>query len=75
MRGGDSWIFTVEMGETPRAYTVVGYSQSAVEGSPHFADQTALYARNEMKRAAFTEDEIEAQLIKRYRPGEESASR
>ena len=68
---GDSWVFAVEFSQPPKAYTVVGYSQSDAEGSPHFSDQAALFAANKMKRAAFTEDEIKAQLLKTYRPGEE----
>ena len=69
--GGDSWIFAVEFGQTPKAYTVVGISQSEVEDSPHYADQAELYASNKMKRAAFTKKQIRAQLIRSYRPGEE----
>ena len=70
VRGGDSWVFTVEFAETPRAYTIVGYSESEIEGSPHFDDQARLYSENKMKRAAFTDEEIEAQLLRKYRPGE-----
>jgi acyl-homoserine-lactone acylase len=69
--GGDSWVFAVEFAETPRGYTIIGYSESEVEGSPHFNDQAELYSANTMKRAAFTEKEIQAQLQKRYHPGEE----
>ena len=61
----------VEFGETPRAYTIVGYSQSEVESTPHFSDQAALYSANQMKPAAFTEEEISASLVKSYHPGEE----
>jgi acyl-homoserine-lactone acylase len=69
--GGDSWVFAVEFSHPPKAYTVVAYSQSDVEGSPDFNDQAALFSANKMKRAAFTESEIQAQLLKTYRPGEE----
>jgi acyl-homoserine-lactone acylase len=69
--GGDSWVFAVEFSQPPRAYTIVAYSQSEIEGSPHYSDQAALFSANQMKRAAFTEAEIEAQLLKTYRPGEE----
>lgn len=72
VRGGDSWVFTVEFGETPRAYSVVGYSQSASEASPHFSDQASVFAANEMKAVAFTEEEIEAQLLESYHPGQEA---
>ena len=68
---GDSWVFAVEFSQPPKAYTVVAYSQSDVEGSPHFHDQAALFSTNKMKRAAFTDAEIQAQLLKSYRPGEE----
>lgn len=69
--GGDSWVFSVEFSQPPRAYTIVAYSESEIEGSPHYSDQAALFSANHMKRAAFTEAEIEAQLEKAYRPGEE----
>jgi acyl-homoserine-lactone acylase len=69
--GGDSWVFAVEFAESPRAYTIVGYSQSEVEGTPHFDDQAKLYSENRMKKAAFTEAEIDQQLLSTYHPGEE----
>ncbi len=68
---GDSFVFAVEFSQPPKAYTVVAYSQSDVEGSPHFADQAPLFSAGKMKRAAFTDEEIQAQLLKQYHPGEE----
>ena len=68
---GDSWVFAVEFSQPPRAYTLVAYSQSNVPGSSHFSDQAPLFSANRLKRAAFTDDEIRAQLLKTYRPGEE----
>lgn len=68
---GDSFVFAVEFSQPPKAYTVLAYSQSDVEGSPHYSDQAALFAAGKMKRVAFTDAEIQAQLIKSYRPGEE----
>ncbi len=70
VNSGDSWIFTVEFGKSPRAYSVVGYSQTSNEDSPHFNDQTVLYANNQMKQVAFTETEIANQLLRSYRPGD-----
>ena len=61
----------VEFGEVPRAYTVLSYGQSAREDSPHFDDQAALFARGEMKRIAWTDEEIARVALRRYRPGEE----
>lgn len=71
VNSGDSWVFAVEFGKQPRAYTMVGYSQSEIEGTPHFNDQAALYSENKLKPAAFTEEEIGEQLLNRYHPGEE----
>lgn len=70
VNSGDSYIFVVEFGDTPRAYSVLGYSQSGREDSPHYTDQSALFAANKMKPVAFTEDEIKKQLLREYRPGE-----
>jgi acyl-homoserine-lactone acylase len=67
--GGDGWVIAVEFTDTPRAYSVLAYGESAKEDSPHHADQAEMFARGEMKRVAFTERDIEAQTIRRYRPG------
>jgi len=68
MNSGDSYIFAVEFGDQPRAYSVLGYSQSGREDSPHYDDQSVLYAANQMKPVAFTEKEIEDQLLREYAP-------
>jgi len=68
---GDSWVLLVEFGEVPRAYTVLAYGQTARSGGPHHADQAAMFARGELKRVAWTEEEIRDATIRRYRPGEE----
>ena len=70
-RGGDSWVFAVEFSEPPRGYTVVAYSQSDVEDSPHFADQAPLFSAGKMKPAAFTDAQIQEQLLSEYHPGKE----
>ena len=67
--GGDGWVIAIEFADTPRAYSVLAYGESAREDSPHHADQAEMFARGEMKRVAFTERDIEAQTIRRYRPG------
>jgi acyl-homoserine-lactone acylase len=68
---GDAWILAVEFGAVPRAYSVLAYGESAREDSPHFDDQAALFARGELKRVAWTEDDVARETIRRYRPGEE----
>ena len=68
---GDAWVLLVEFGDVPKAYTVLAYGQTARRDSPHFADQAAMFARGEMKRVAWTEEEISRATIRQYRPGEE----
>jgi acyl-homoserine-lactone acylase len=67
--GGDGWVLAIEFTDVPRAYSVLAYGESAREESPHHSDQAEMFARGEMKRIAFTEADIEAQTIRRYRPG------
>jgi acyl-homoserine-lactone acylase len=67
--GGDGWVIAVEFTDPPRAYSILGYGQSAREESPHYADQAALFARGEMKSVAFTRESVERGAIRRYRPG------
>ena len=69
VRGGDGWVLAVEFGEVPRAYTVLAYGQSVREDSPYFNDQLEMFANNQMKKVAFTEDDIQEQLLYEYRPG------
>jgi len=68
MNGGDGFVFAVEFGETPRAYSVLAYGQSGRPESPHYADQVNLFCGNRMKTVAFTETEIAQQLLRDYRP-------
>ena len=69
---GDAWVFAVEFGEIPRAYSVLAYGQSPREDSPHYDDQAALFARGELKRVAWTPADIAEAMIRRYRPGDEA---
>jgi acyl-homoserine-lactone acylase len=69
--GGDGWVLAVEFTDVPRAYSVLAYGESAREESPHHSDQAEMFARGEMKRVALSERDIEAQTIRRYRPGAE----
>jgi acyl-homoserine-lactone acylase len=67
--GGDGWVLAVEFTDIPRGYSVLAYGQSALEDSPHYGDQAAMFAKGEFKRIAFTDSDINAQTIRRYRPG------
>lgn len=67
--GGDGWVIAVEFGAVPRAYSILSYGESNNPASPYFADQAAMFARGEMKPVAFTEADIAAATVRRYRPG------
>lgn len=68
--GSDGWILAVEFGDEPRAYSVLAYGESPKPDSPSFSDQAAMFARGQLKPVAWNERDIEAQAIRRYRPGE-----
>ncbi|MFK7928603.1 MAG: penicillin acylase family protein, partial [Myxococcota bacterium] len=58
---GNSFMMALQFGDDgPKARGVMVYSQSEDVDSPYFADQTALYAENEMRDILFTEAEIAA---------------
>lgn len=67
--GSDGWILAVEFGDEPRAYSVLAYGESPKPTSPYFSDQAAMFARGELKPVAWNQRDIEAQTVKRYRPG------
>lgn len=68
--GGDGWVLAVEFGDTPRAYSILAYGQSRLTSSPWHADQAEMFAKGEMKKVAFTVENVNAQTVVRYRPGE-----
>ena len=71
--GGDGWVLAVEFGDVPRAYSVLAYGQSRLPESPWHADQAEMFARGELKKVAFTEADVNAQTVSRYRPGQNRA--
>ncbi len=68
---GDAWVFAVEFGEVPRAYSILAYGESSREDSPHHVDQLQMFTEGRMKTVAFTPEDIEVRLRRRYRPGRE----
>lgn len=69
VRGGDGWVLAVEFAETPSAYSVLAYGQSNKEYSPHHSDQLLNFTNNVMTPVAFTDEDINNNLIRKYRPG------
>ncbi|MDB4874895.1 MAG: hypothetical protein JWM41_1341 [Gemmatimonadetes bacterium] len=68
--GSDGWILAVEFGDEPRGYSVLAYGESPKPTSPYFSDQAEMFSRGQLKPIAWNDRDIDAQTIKRYRPGE-----
>jgi acyl-homoserine-lactone acylase len=66
--GGDSYVFAVEFSSPPKAYSIMAFSQSSDPKSPHYADQSALFVRDEWKRAWFAEEDVAKNVQRSYRP-------
>lgn len=69
--GGDGWVLAVEFDEVPRAYSVLAYGESDQSDSPYSNDQLEMFTNKKMKPVAYTEADIQKQLIKKYHPGAE----
>ena len=69
---GHSYVAAVEFGEHTMARSVIPLGESRDPKSPHFEDQSAMYAGGKMKTARFTEDEVKAGAKRTYRPGEQA---
>jgi len=68
--GGDGWVLAVEFADTPRAYSVLAYGESARPESPWHSSQAEMFAKGELKKVAFTAKDVDAGAVIRYRPGE-----
>jgi acyl-homoserine-lactone acylase len=67
-KGGDSYVFAVEFTSPPTAHSICAYSQSDDPKSPHFTDQSELFAKEQWKRVCFTEEDIARNTERSYHP-------
>jgi acyl-homoserine-lactone acylase len=67
---GNSFVAAVEFGPRLRAKSILAGGQSANPASPHFSDQAEMYSKGQFKDVLFYKDEIEAQLERKYHPGQ-----
>lgn len=68
---GNSFIAAVEFGKRVTARTVVTGGESSDPASPHFSDQAAMYLTGQFKDVYFYREDVEKNVEKKYRPGEE----
>lgn len=73
---GDSYVLLVawDVEGRVRSLSIHQYGSATLDvTSPHYADQSPLFVRRELKPVWFEEEEIRANLEREYRPGEEIA--
>lgn len=67
---GNSYVSVVEFAPRVRAASVVYFGQSGHPESPHYFDQGPIYARGQFKPAWFHREEVSANAVRRYHPGQ-----
>lgn len=69
MRHGSSYVQVVSFNDTdcPDARTILTYSNSTNPESPHYADQTRLYAEKQWVEPPFCEDDVAAATLSEIR--------
>ena len=65
--GGSSWLMLIEFSTPLKVLTIAPLGESDNPSSPHFADQTAMFSKQEMKPFPFTDDEVNGLIEKSYR--------
>ncbi|HYO45270.1 MAG TPA: penicillin acylase family protein [Gemmatimonadota bacterium] len=70
---GNSFMKVIEFGPTVRGRSLLVFGQSGDPDSPHFFDQAQLYSDRDFKPAWFTREEVEANAVESYTPGESAA--
>ena len=68
---GNSFVAAVEFGKRVKAKTIVTGGESSDPGSPHFSDQAAMFLSGQFKDVFFYREDVEKNVEKKYRPGEE----
>lgn len=66
---GGSYISVVEFAPKVKAMSVHVFGSSSDPKSPHFMDQSQLYARGKFKPAWLALEDIKANLLRAYNPG------
>ncbi|MCY4264854.1 MAG: penicillin acylase family protein, partial [Gammaproteobacteria bacterium] len=67
---GNSFVAAVEFGTPLRAKAITVGGLNSNPDSPHFDDQAQMYADGEFRDVLFYRNNVEANLERRYRPGD-----
>jgi acyl-homoserine-lactone acylase len=67
VNGGSSWLMLIEFSTPLKVLTIAPLGESDDPASPHYADQTAMFAKQEMKPFPFTDEEVKKLSEKSYR--------
>ena len=67
---GNSFVAVVEFGDKLKAKSMLAGGQSGHPESPHFNDQAQRYANMEFKDVLYYKDDVEANAVETYHPGE-----
>ena len=68
---GSAYVSVVEFGPKVRSRSITPFGQSGDARSTHFFDQAPLFAKGQFKPAWFSMEDIQSNLERAYRPGEE----
>ena len=72
---GDTYVSVVEFGPTTRALSVMTFGESGDPASPHFDDQQELFTKGHFKKSWFALQEVKANAVSVYNPGDEKGRR
>lgn len=67
---GHSFVSVVEFGPEVKARSILVFGENADPKSPHYLDQTKLYANQQFKPAYFSLADIKAHTERTYHPGD-----
>lgn len=65
---GDAWVLLVDFSQPVTGWSVLAYGQTTDLDSRHSSDQIRIFASHELRRAWFTEEEIQSHATREYRP-------